>query len=164
MNGWTELDNDEQEEIWSRFYKTFDFKPSTTTFPAFRIPTPFIKFDISNCNADDLIRDFEVKLVKVFQLCTQPGEFIYALDWQHECYKVDPRLEFPRYAPWRDDNRDWIISIYPDGDYHFFLAADFSWGILGHPWENTIAVFGKKFIEGLLINPPLMLHNVLQQG
>ncbi|WP_246426664.1 DUF2716 domain-containing protein [Paenibacillus rhizosphaerae] len=33
-----------------------------------------------------------------------------------------------------------LRSIHPDGDYHFFFARDFSWGILGHPWEETITI------------------------
>jgi hypothetical protein len=34
---------------------------------------------------------------------------VYALDWQHDCYLVDVRLEFLRHVPWRVDNG--IISI-----------------------------------------------------
>jgi hypothetical protein len=164
MVGWTLLEDDDLKKVWARIYKDFDFKPSVKIFPSFRTPSPFIKYDISNCYAEELIRDFEDKSVMAFQQCTQPGELIYALDWEHECYLVDPRLEFPRHTPWRVDNGDWIISIHPDGDYHFFVATDFSWGILGHPWEKTITIYGEKFISSLIKHEPLMLHKVLQRG
>jgi hypothetical protein len=59
---------------------------------------------------------------------------------------------------------EWIISIHPDGDYHFFLARDFSWGILGHPWEDTITIYGEKLVGSLLKEKPLMLHKVVKQG
>lgn len=150
--------------MWSRFCKDFHFQPSTKTFPSYRTPSPFIKYDISNCYAEELIRDFEEKAVKAFQQCTRPGELIYALDWQHDCYLVNPSLEFPRHVPWRVGNEDWIVSIHPDGDYHFFLAKDFSWGILGHPWQETITIYGEKLISFLLRERPLMLHNVVERG
>jgi hypothetical protein len=164
MDGWTLIEDEDMEIVWSKLYKDFHFKPSTKTFPSYNTPSPFIKYDISNCTAEELIRDFEEKSVKAFQRCTQPGELIYALDWQHDCYLVDARLEFPRHVPWRVDNGDWIISIHPDGDYHFFIAKDFSWGILGHPWEKTMTIFGEKLIKCLLKDKPLMFRKVLQLG
>ncbi|NRF96210.1 DUF2716 domain-containing protein [Paenibacillus frigoriresistens] len=94
----------------------------------------------------------------------QPDELIYALDWQHECYLVDSRRKFSRLVPWRVDNVDWIISIHLDGNYHFFIARDFSWGILGHPWEETMTIYGENLIECLLKDEPRMLHKVLQRG
>ncbi|MFX3640068.1 MAG: DUF2716 domain-containing protein [Candidatus Pristimantibacillus sp.] len=87
--------------VWSRFNAHFDFRPSTRLFPSYSTPCPFIKYDISNSYTEDLIRDFEDKAVIAFQQCTQHGELIYALDWQHECYLVDARQEFPRHVPWR---------------------------------------------------------------
>ncbi|MWC27673.1 DUF2716 domain-containing protein [Paenibacillus sp. MMS18-CY102] len=133
-------------------------------FPSYTAPGPFITYDISNCCKEEFIRDFEEQAVVAFQQCTLPGELIYALDWQHEGYLVDARLEFPRQPPESVDSGDWIISIHPDGDYHFFLARDFSWGNLGHPWEQTITVYGEKLIGCLLQNEPRMLQKVLLRG
>ena len=164
MDGWILLKDEEEEKVWSRFYKDFRFRPSTKISPAFSPPSPFIKYDISECHDEELIRDLEVKSVKAFQQCTQQGERIYALDWQHDCYLFDARLEFPKHVSWRVDNRDWIVSIHPDGDYHFFLARDFSWGVLGHPWENTITLYREKFIHSLAKEQPLMLQKVVQRG
>jgi len=147
--------------FWSKIYNEFGFKPSTKRFPSFSTPKPFVKYDISNCYDEKLVRDFENKAVKAFQEITQPGELFYALDWQHECYWANPRLEFPTQIPWRVDNGDWIISIYPDGDYHFFIAKDFSWGILGHPWENTVTIYGGKLIRCFSAYPPILLQIVL---
>ncbi|MCR8635331.1 DUF2716 domain-containing protein [Paenibacillus radicis (ex Xue et al. 2023)] len=161
--GWMSLTDEEEKELWSRFIKLFHPRPSKTIFPSY-IPTPFIQYDISNCYTEEFIRDFENKAASAFQSCTTPGEHLYALDWQHECYLVDARKEFPRHVPWRIDNGDWIISIFPDGDYHFFLASDFSWGILGHPWEESITIYGEKILSYFLKEHPLMLKRLIRQG
>ncbi|MGO4548038.1 DUF2716 domain-containing protein [Paenibacillus sp. 2TAB23] len=160
--GWILLTDEEEKELWSKFNKVFHPRPSKSIFPSY-IPTPFIQYDISNCYTEEFIQDFEDKAASAFQNCTTPGEHIYALDWQHDCYLVDARKEFPRHVPWRVDNGEWIISIYPDGDYHFFLASDFSWGILGHPWENTITIYGDKLLSCFSKTQPMMLHKVIKR-
>ena len=34
----------------------------------------------------------------------------------------------------------------PDGEYYIFLSRDMRWGILTHPWEETICILGKDLI------------------
>lgn len=60
-------------------------------------------------------------------------EFIYALDWQYELFL----LIIPLINQWDR----WTIKPFPDGDYYIFLPKDFRWGILTHPWEETICIF-----------------------
>ena len=38
-------------------------------------------------------------------------------------------------------------SYYPNGDYHFFIDKDWSFGMFGHPWKQEIVVWGKELIE-----------------
>ena len=67
--------------------------------------------------------------------------------------------------PRRVDNGDWIISVHPDGDYHGFVARDFSWGLLGHPWEETVTtISGEKLISSFDESAPLMFRNVIRCG
>ncbi|MDT5187267.1 MAG: hypothetical protein QOJ20_3566 [Mycobacterium sp.] len=42
-----------------------------------------------------------------------------------------------------EDDRFYPPEFYPNGDYYFFLAQDFSWGYLTHPWRRMAWVFGE---------------------
>lgn len=44
---------------------------------------------------------------------------------------------------------DWRVSAYPKGDYSIFLREDFSEGIVGHPWEQSLCVFGERLVGSL---------------
>ena len=49
----------------------------------------------------------------------------------------------------------------PDGDCHIVLAADFSWGCFGRPWEQTICVFGRRLLAAVeRSRPTLLVHTV----
>lgn len=60
----------------------------------------------------------------------------------------------------RSDLSDWPISVIPDGDHHIFLAEDFSFGTFGHPWEQTICVFGQQLIDAVELNKPSYFEEV----
>jgi hypothetical protein len=40
----------------------------------------------------------------------------------------------------------WPLSPYPDGDYFIYLASDVTFGSFGHPWEQTVCVFGERLL------------------
>lgn len=48
MNNWIELSSLEDKEVWDKIYNEFDFKPSISNFPSFKVPSPFITYDISS--------------------------------------------------------------------------------------------------------------------
>ncbi|GED32381.1 hypothetical protein BCE02nite_35220 [Brevibacillus centrosporus] len=54
----------------------------------------FIKYDISNNIGEEFVGNMQEKSFNTFQQCTESGELIYALDWQHESYLDEVRLEF----------------------------------------------------------------------
>ena len=37
--------------------------------------------------------------------------------------------------------------VFPDGDYSIFLATDLRLGTFGHPWEETLCVFGQPLLD-----------------
>ncbi|MFD0048180.1 DUF2716 domain-containing protein [Actinomycetes bacterium NPDC127524] len=163
MKNWISLSEQESDQVWDKIHRDFTFKPSTTKFPSFKAPVPFIKYDISGFygeSADlDAYDDLEEKALIAFKEITLVDEYILALDWQHECYWVNPRLEFER-----DEFGEWNIPIFPNGDYYFFIQKDFKWGFLGHPWEKSITIFGKDLIEAFDKLKPRMFRKNLRQG
>jgi len=139
MNTWLELTNEERAAIWDRFYAEFQFKPdyNERVAPAIAEPRPFVTFDLSSTTLDDenalFINDL---LLNSFQSLASAGDMMYWLDWQHACYRFDPQFI--------DDS--WTNSWYPDGDYYIFLASDFSFGTFGHPWQQSLCVFGASLL------------------
>jgi hypothetical protein len=72
----------------------------------------------------------------------RPDEQLYALDWQHIGYRFDPR---------RVDGRGprWPGGVFPDGDYALYLTSDLRFGTFGHPWEETLCVFGEPLLTAV---------------
>jgi hypothetical protein len=158
MDNWMKLNDKEYDEIWTKVYETFSFKPSIykRNWPSFKEPSPFITFDISDNYDDNILDEWYEIASKVIKECTDVEEYIYALDWQHESYLYNPHIERP------GDRRN--IEPFPDGDYYLFLPKDISWGILTHPWEETICIFGKDMLDRFLKYNPRMLRKKKRQG
>jgi hypothetical protein len=133
----------EADLVWNKFYALFKFNPGPTVFPAIHSGQPQIKLDISELFNDvRLIKELEVAAHSVFIRISEPGERLYALDWQHQCYDFDPRKPFER-----DEYNDWIVPVFPNGDYYIFLKKDFSNVWFGHPWEQTVTLIGSSIID-----------------
>lgn len=158
MGNWMEYTDEEYDQIWDRIDSKLKFSPSDSIFPSFKVPSPFVTYDISHYFGES-INDLESKALQAFKKNTASNEYIMALDWQHECYWVNPHLEFER-----NEFNEWIIPVFPNGDYYFFIQKDFKWGYLGHPWEESITIFGKELIESFERNKPEMFRNILRQG
>ena len=87
----------------------------------------------------DKLEDLALSL---FVSILKPGQRLYALNWQHDCYDFDPRLEMDR-----DEFDEWIIPVLPNGDYHIFVTKDFQNVWFGHPWEMTITLIGCHLLK-----------------
>lgn len=163
VGNWMEYTDEEYAKIWDRIDSKLKFSPSDSTFPSFKVPSPFVTYDISHYFGESIelnvLADLEDKALQVFKENTASNEYIMALDWQHECYWVNPHLEFER-----NEFDEWIIPVFPNGDYYFFIQKDIKWGYLGHPWEQSITIFGKELIESFERNKPEMFQNILRRG
>jgi hypothetical protein len=42
------------------------------------------------------------------------------------------------------------VEVFPDGDYYIFLTEDMSVGRFGHPWRQTLCIFGTGLVESLV--------------
>ena len=163
MDNWIPLSDQENKMIWKRIYKEFKFKLSISKFPSFKVPSPFITYDISHLFEEaielSLYDAIEAEALNVFKDNTLANEYILALDWQHECYWVNPHLEFLK-----DQFGEWTVPIVPNGDYYFFIQKDFKWGLLGHPWEKSITIFGETLINAFNNQHSKVLRSVLRKG
>ncbi|MGA5542658.1 DUF2716 domain-containing protein [Mycobacterium sp. NPDC051198] len=41
------------------------------------------------------------------------------------------------------------IPVYPDGDYYVHMTSDLRWGTFGHPWQQTLTIWGDELIASL---------------
>ena len=139
------LDEKIYNDIWNKVNNKFKFKLSTDINV-----NPF-EFDINytSYKLNDVWTEEQEKIVNdIFKEIS--NDDIYALDWQHDCFEFNPKEEIPFYYQYHDDNRSvevYFPSYYPNGDYHFFISKDFSYGLLGHPWRKEIYVFGNNLID-----------------
>ena len=161
---WEPMDNDEEQAVWDLFYEQFGFRLGVDPgkWPGIMEPRPSITFDIGHAFSGDpaapAVADLNVEMFTLFKACVPPGERLYALDWQHPCYRFDPFGQFASSETYQG-----MIPVVPDGDYHIFLADDFSYGTFGHPWEQTICVFGQPLIEVVERERPKLLGRVVRR-
>ncbi len=150
---WLLLDDKEYRAVWDRVYSYLKFAPSVDKNVPFDIPVNFEVYNIYeisqwNESANDIIKS-------IFACCMDHDDYIYALDWQHSGFRYNPKSEMPlEKSKFITDKRysgggynAYFPDFYPDGDYYFFIAHDFRWGYLTHPWQRKIWVFGDSLIE-----------------
>ncbi len=161
------LSDSESKTVWQRVYDTLHFKPSINSdVIPFKLDVPYVIFDISSINHEVI----DSKISEILVECTLENEYLYALDWQHSNFKFNPRNKDEQQDTYVTDDRyfgggynAYFPSFYPDGDYYFFLASDFRFGYLGHPWQNKIWIFGEKLIEAIKKNAQLLGFNILEE-
>ena len=131
----------QMDDAWDRFYDEFLFKPNyyERILPAIHEPDPSITFDLSCEWTDQFVDEMAQEFLKAFRAVTPPGEQLYFLDWQHQCYLFEPHLADTRAS----------VPVLPDGDYHLFLDPEFRFGTFGHPWQQSLTVFGTRLLEAL---------------
>jgi hypothetical protein len=160
---WVVLSDDENHMVWDRIYNMFNFKPSISanTHPfTFRIPYNVYKLNTLPDNDS-----YEETMRSILAECINNDEYMYALDWQHNGFRYNPRLERPHSdSKFIKDNRfdggGYIVyypTFYPDGDYFFFITKDFSLGYLNHPWQKKIWVFGEYFVKKIEENADALM-------
>lgn len=138
-------DQELYNRIWDRVYEEFSFRPSVDTqVTPFQFKMSYQVFELSQLRwetAEEMIEQI---------LRSVSDQEIYALDWQHDAFVYLPGEN--REAQWYDTERKcnvYFPTYYPDGDYYFFIAKDFSYGILGHPWRKELYIFGERLITEL---------------
>ena len=158
MSAWSVIPEHECDLIWDRFYASFSFRPSVSTFPGIMEPVPSVTYSIAAAFAspgdpDHITDDLDDVALRVFSGIAGPSGRVITLDWQHECYY---------FEPYRHDGR-WVIPTFPDGDYYIFVSEDMADGWFGHPWEQTICVFGHRAISSLELGLPKLFSSPVRR-
>ncbi len=162
------LSDAEHSAAWGRLDELVDFTPNSDPNAEER---PFVfhtdvrheTYDLAwmiGKGRQALWRGFEETMLEICRRLCPEGSYLIALDWQHSSFHMWPQREPPNEefeeVPYENapvgtlgwmSYRAYYPSFYPDGDYHFFLAQDYTWGFLGHPWRKEMCVFGEKALR-----------------
>jgi len=146
------LEELEYDNVWNSFENNFSFRPSVSgPFPAINEPKDSITFRLAADYDDVMIDELQSAISDAFMECGIGSQEIYYLDWQHECYAIKIN-QIP--TSWANG--------FPDGDYAIFITTDMKAGTFGHPWESSICIFGRNFVNSLLKRKPKILKNIIR--
>ena len=138
------------KQIWDRIFEVYSFYPSVNSHKQWLKPEgEYKKFKLKNVWDENQ----EAIINKI--LCDVIDEELYALDWQHDCFMFNPNEEIQRVYEFYDSERNCNVffpEYYPNGDYHFFISKDWTFGLYGHPWRKEIIVVGHDLIEAIQDN------------
>ena len=138
------------ERYWTPFDARFHFRAGMdpATWPAIEEPAGSVTIDLSPVFARD-DRGFGADEAAFNDLVlhalteTFPSDCrLVALDWNHPAYWFWPHRQATLDEPWR-------VPAFPNGDYFILLTEDLSQGTFGHPWEQTLCVFGPELVGTL---------------
>ena len=148
------LDKKIYNEIWDKIYKDFKFTPNTdTSIKTFEFPMHNEQFNLKSFWNEE-----QEKIVNtIFKELSDDD--IYALEWQSDCFEFNPNENIEYEYHYHDDERNvevYFPTYYPDGDYYFFIAKDFSYGMFTHPWKKQIYIWGEKLINKINQNVDIL--------
>lgn len=168
-SAWEQLSRVADEPAWYWVYDKLGFWPSTyaNAWPGFREPAPSTTWDLASGDVDRDSAEFRLSpysvkeddvarlALQALRACVRPDEWVWALHWQHQSYRFWPHR--------MGQSEPWPVPVFPKGDYHLFLAQDFRFGTLGHPWERSLCVFGKELVDAVESNRNGTLATVLRR-
>ncbi|GGQ83639.1 hypothetical protein GCM10010166_62250 [Couchioplanes caeruleus subsp. azureus] len=147
---WVPIPMDADDPYWASFNQRFAFRPGMRSWPAIEEPGPSVTIDLepifagghaqfaSGAAAVDSLT--LAALTRVLDADTG----LVVLDWQHQSYRFWPH----RFAC--QPHQQWPTTVFPNGDYYIFLTEDMNTGTFGHPWEQTLCVFGEPLVSALV--------------
>jgi hypothetical protein len=168
MEQWVLIeDRTEVDAIWDSFDSLLDFKPNyyekeECPFDFSKTSEPVVAYDISKIsragfevhdeNGNYRTTEQITTLKSAFVECMGEDEYMYTLEWQGSTFLYNPRVEtaydyYMLYSNLPDDTRAYYPDFYPNGEYYLFVAKDFSWSYLTHPWQEKVWFYGAKLVE-----------------
>lgn len=136
-------------DIWNRFNQRFAFKANyyERRKPAIRLDRRCLVIDLAPIyegpmeeNAANEER-LDHTAFQAFADLAGDGELV-AIDWQHQTFRYSPRAHV-------NANTRCAVSVLPDGDYYGHMTEDLRWGTFGHPWQQTLTLWGDDLVATL---------------
>ena len=128
------LNEQKYNEIWNNINNMFKFNTSNDeSVEPFEFGIPYKCYFLTKVwdeKQESIVNEILKKI---------SNNDIYALDWQHDCFEYNPNENIEFEYHYHDEDRDvevYFPTYFPNGDYHFFVSKDFSYGIFGHPWRK----------------------------
>jgi hypothetical protein len=138
-----QIPTENYEAFWAPFDARFDFRPNTCQHAGITEPTPSVTVDLAPVFAARqaefaAVRDAVnalalLAMTRVFD----PSERLLVLDWQHVSWWFRPHQQAVL------EDQQWPVEVFPNGDYYIFLSEDMTSGTFGHPWQQTLCIFGE---------------------
>lgn len=140
----------EYDTAWAPFVKEFAFKADyyERTGPAIAVPGNALVIDLAPIFAAKGARfaageaAVNAAALRAFVWIVGDNE-LTALDWQHESYRWSPSLHA------LSDLTELVVPVFPNGDYFIHHADDLAWGTFGHPWQQSLTIWGQPLVESL---------------
>lgn len=140
----------EYRQAWAPFDAQFDFRPDfyERIEPAFAAPEGSLVIDLSPVFGAQGPRfaageaAVNAAALRAFVWLAGDQELV-ALDWQHTPYSYSPADHAVAGL------HDWPVPVFPNGDYCIHYAPGLRWGTLGHPWQQTLTLWGDDLASSL---------------
>jgi hypothetical protein len=151
----------EDRHLWDEFERKFGFTPDfRARRPAIDEPPGSVTVDLSpifdasgNAGFETGAKQVDRLVLESFQRVFDDTTRLLVLDWQHSSYWFRPHA-IADATHWPPSP----VTPFPDGDYYIFLTEDMSQGTFGHPWEQTLCVFGNDLVDDLVPTLPFPIR------
>lgn len=145
---WWEVD---YGAAWGVFDARFDFRPDSSaegTRPSIRLAEDCLVLDLSPVYTGYGTAGFAAGQAAINAAALRAfvwiadGEDLVALNWNHVAVRYDPALLATggRASP---------VPVFPNGDYYIHATPDMRWGTFGHPWQESLCIWGAELVDSL---------------
>jgi Protein of unknown function (DUF2716) len=157
---------DVYERYWTPFDDRYSFTPRFDPIdrPGITEPPDSVTLSLSPIFQAGSASEFaagaaalNAEVLRAFVHSFDHDQRLVVLDWQHQSYWFRPHLQAVT-------DGTWPVTPFPNGDYYIFLTEDMTSGTFGHPWEQTVCVFGAALVDALVPSLETWLPVLRREG
>lgn len=148
MNNWQILNEDNTS--WDFIYENLKFNPYSKEekiISKLKKTTISLRKYFNELEDEQFYEKFNNAALETLKSMVNKNESIIALNWQHDSFSFNPNLNFEL-----DEFGDWLVPIFPNGDYTFFLTNNFENIIFCNGIDLEISFFGERLQSCDLVN------------
>jgi len=140
------------EAAWAPFDERFDFEPDfhERGKSAIRLHPDCLVIDLAGLFASPAARlgagtqAITAAALRAFVWLVGQDDLV-ALNWNHLAWQYSPAHNAVRYA----DPLDLPVPVFPNGDCYVHMEPRARWGTFGHPWQESLCVWGDELVDSL---------------